>query len=124
MAEDTAAAEDWARPVVHWDIQARDPGTMRDFYSRMFNWDIGAPPLSPIPAGVGGPPPEALSGNLFQSEHPGFSLYIQVRDIHASLEQAPELGGKALSQPIDIPNGPTVASIADPEGNRIVLVQQ
>ena len=118
-------AEDWARPVVHWDIQAQDPERIRDFYSRMFQWDIaGAAPIMTVPAGVGGPPPEALSGHILQSERPGITLYVQVHDLRASLDEAAKLGGTVLNQPVDIPNGPTIAGIADPEGNRIVLVQQ
>ncbi len=34
------------------------------------------------------------------------------------------LGGSVLRDPFDIPGGPTLAWIADPEGNRITLVQQ
>ncbi len=124
MSGDPAGISDWARPVVHWDIQAREPERIEAFYRAMFNWDVGGAPLRPVSAGIGGPPPESLSGNILQSQHPGFSLYIQVRDLRASLERTPDLGGAVLSQPFDIPGGPTVASIADPEGNRIVLVQQ
>jgi len=117
-------AEDWARPVVHWDIQARDPQRIRDFYSRMFNWDIGDGRAMAIPAGVGGPPPESLSGHIFPAQKPGITLYIQVRDLRASMAQAEQLGGAILSQPFDVPDGPTIAGISDPEGNRLVLVQQ
>jgi predicted enzyme related to lactoylglutathione lyase len=116
--------EEWARPVVHWDIQAKDPERLRQFYAQMFNWTIADAPLMAISPGVGGPPPEALSGNIFPSGHSGFSLYIQVRDLRASLDQAAALGGEVLSQPFDVPGGPTIAAITDPEDNRIVLVQQ
>jgi len=50
-------AEDWARPVVHWEVQARDAQRLRDFYAQMFNWVIGEGPIMNIPAGVGGPQP-------------------------------------------------------------------
>ena len=116
--------EDWARPVVHWDIQAKDPQRIRDFYSRMFNWAINDGPIMEVPAGIGGPPPEALSGHILQGQKPGITLYIQVLDLRASLEQAAQLGGTMLSQPFDVPGGPTIAGITDPEGNRLVLVQQ
>ena len=117
-------AEDWTRPVVHWDIQARDPQKARAFYGEMFNWAIGEGPLMAVPAGVGGPPPEALSGNILQSEHSGISLYVQVRDLGASLERAKALGGNVITRPFEVPNGPTIAAITDPEGNRLGLVQQ
>ncbi len=115
--------EDWARPVVHWDIQAKDPQRIRDFYSRMFNWAIGDGPIMEVPAGIGAPE-IGLSGHIFPAEKAGITLYIQVRDLRASMEQAKELGGTVVSQPFDVPGGPTIAGIADPEGNRLVLVRQ
>ena len=51
-------------------------------------------------------------------------LYVQVRDIKASLKRTAELGGTVLSDPFDVPDGPTIAFVADPEGNSLVLVQQ
>jgi uncharacterized protein len=116
-------AEDWARPVVHWEIQARDAEALRAFYAQMFNWQIGEGPVMAIPAGIGGPEP-GPGGHIRQGAHPGVTLYVQVRDLGASLAKAEQLGGRVLSQPRDAPNGPTVAGIADPEGNRVVLVQQ
>lgn len=116
--------KDWPRPVIHWDIQARDPAAARAFYSAMFDWNIGEAPLMGIPAGIGGVEPDALTGNIFPGQKPGFSLYIQVADLRTSMQQAKDLGGDVLSEPFDVPGGPTIAAVADPEGNRIVLVQQ
>ena len=115
--------EDWARPVVRWELQAREPERQRAFYSALFNWQIGDGPVMNIPPGIGGPEP-APGGHIRRGSHPGVTLFIQVRDLHASLARAEELGGSVLAQPFDTPNGPTVAAIADPEGNRLVLVQQ
>ena len=61
---------------------------------------------------------------MSQSDRPGFALYIQVRDLAESLLRVPELGGAVVSQPFDVPGGPTIAAIEDPEGNPLVLVQQ
>ena len=115
--------EDWPRPVVHWEIQARDAQALRNFYAQLFNWQIGDGPVMRIPPGVGGPEP-GPGGHIRQGNHPGVTLYIQVRDLRASLSKAERLGGRVLSQPADVPGGPTVAGIADPEGNRVMLVQQ
>jgi predicted enzyme related to lactoylglutathione lyase len=41
-----------------------------------------------------------------------------------SLARAADLGGTVLREPFDGPGGPTIAGIADPEGNPVVLVQQ
>lgn len=114
---------DWARPVVHWELQANDPEKLRAFYGQLFNWEIGDGPVMRVPAGIGGPEP-GPGGHIRQSDRTGVTLYIQVRDIRASLASAEALGGTALSQPFDTPGGQTVAGIADPEGNRVMLVQQ
>jgi predicted enzyme related to lactoylglutathione lyase len=117
-------SEDWARPLVHWAIQARDPKAARAFYSAMFNWQIEEGPIMAVPAGIGGPPTEALSGHILPGDTSRVVLYIQVRDLKESMQRAETLGGAVLHQPFDVPNGPTIAGIADPEGNPITLVQQ
>jgi predicted enzyme related to lactoylglutathione lyase len=116
-------ADDWARPVVHWEIEARDPELQRAFYGQLFNWNISDGPIMQIPPGLGGPEP-GPAGHLRQSDRSGVTLYVQVRDIHASLTHAAELGGEIVSEPFDIPGGPTLAFVNDPEGNPLTLVQQ
>jgi predicted enzyme related to lactoylglutathione lyase len=116
--------EDWARPLVHWEIQAREPAKQREFYAQMFNWQIGDGPVMLIPAGIGAPDPDQLSGHIVPGDASRTVLYIQVLDLRASMEKAASLGGSVVAQPFDVPNGPTIARIADPEGNQIGLVQQ
>ena len=115
--------DDWARPVVHWEIEARDPVRQRAFYGALFNWEIGDGPIMQTAPGVGGPEP-GPAGHLRGSDRSGVSLYVQVRDLRASLSQTSELGGTVLSEPFDVPGGPTLAAITDPEGNPLMLVQQ
>ena len=114
---------DWARPVVHWEIEARDPDAQRAFYAALFNWDIGDGPIMNIGAGLGGPEP-GPAGHLRQSDRSGVNLYVQVRDLRTSMDKAVELGGTVVAEPFDIPGGPTLAGINDPEGNPLMLVQQ
>ena len=52
------------------------------------------------------------------------TLYVQVRDLGASLALAAELGGTVVAEPFDLPDGPTLAAVEDPEGLPLVLVQQ
>ena len=114
--------DDWARPVVHWEIEARDAEAQRAFYSDLFSWEISGGPIMQIPAGLGGPEP-GPAGHIRQGERSGVSLYVQVGDIRASLERVASLGGAAKSEPLDVPGGPTIAFAEDPEGNPLVLVQ-
>jgi len=115
--------EDWARPVVHWEIEALDAERQRAFYGELFKWEIGDGPIMQIPAGIGGPEP-GPAGHIRQGERSGVALYVQVRDIRASLKRAAALGGTVIAEPFDIPGGPTLAPITDPEGNPVMLVQQ
>lgn len=116
-------AEDWARPVVHWEIEARDPGAQRAFYGELFGWSIGDGPIMTIAPGLGGPEP-GPGGHIRRSERSAVTLYVQVRHLSESLERVTDLGGAVLTQPFDVPNGPTLAVVEDPEGNSLVLVQQ
>jgi predicted enzyme related to lactoylglutathione lyase len=117
-------AEDWARPVVHWELRAKNPEQQRAFYSQMFNWEIGDGPVMVIPAGIGAPDADQFTGHIIPNDASRFVLYIQVLDLRASMQRAEELGGAIASEPFDVPNGPTIAGITDPEGNTVMLVQQ
>jgi uncharacterized protein len=115
--------EDWARPVVHWEIVAREPERLASFYRGLFNWEIGEGPVMQISPGLGGPEP-GPGGHLRQGTQSGVRLYVQVRDLRTSLALAADLGGEVVGEPFDIPGGATLAVVHDPEGNRLVLVQQ
>jgi uncharacterized protein len=115
--------EDWARPVVHWEIAARDPQRQAAFYRELFNWEIGDGAIMQISPGLGGPEP-GPAGHLRRGDQPGVILYVQVRELSASLSRAQELGAALVTAPFDVPGGPTLAAINDPEGNPLMLVQQ
>jgi predicted enzyme related to lactoylglutathione lyase len=123
----TTRQKTWARPVVFFEIHAKDQEKMAAFYREMFEWNIAPgniPGFLSIEHGIGADP-AGISGVIAPATHqPGVSLVIQVADLRDSLVHAEELGGKVLMQPIDVPQGPTVARIADPEGNTVTLVQQ
>ncbi len=115
---------DWARPVVHWEITAQDQPKMREFYMQMFNWEINEGPISEVKAGIGGVDPGSLTGHILPGNASRVLLYIQVLDLKASMAKAEQLGGAIIAQPIDVPGGPTISKIVDPEGNHIGLIQQ
>ncbi|HEV8064277.1 MAG TPA: hypothetical protein VGP46_05575, partial [Acidimicrobiales bacterium] len=88
-----------------------------------FNWKIGDGPIMQIGPGLGGPEP-GPAGHFRQGDRPGVTLYVQVRELAASLRLAEELGGRIVLELLQVPNGPTLAAVEDPEGNPLVLVQQ
>ena len=115
--------EDWSRPVVHWELQAKDPDRISEFYSKLCNWEIGTGTIRTISAGIGAPEP--ITGHIRQSEKSGPVLYIQVLSLKDTMAKCAEMGGKVLREPFD-PGGrpPTLALDRRPEGNHVVLVQQ
>jgi predicted enzyme related to lactoylglutathione lyase len=115
-------ADDWARPVVHWEIEAQDAKLLRKFYGELFNWKIGEGFIMEIPPGIGGPEP-GPGGHIRQSDRSGVTLYVQVANLRASLDKSVELGAAIVAEPFDVPDGPTLAGITDPEGNPVMLVQ-
>ena len=114
---------DWARPVVYFSIEALDADRQRAFYSELFNWNIGEGPIKVFPAGIGGPE-NGIGGHINAGKKPHVTVYVQVRRIEESLEKALALGGAVVSPPFQIPGGAMIATITDPEGNTVGIVQQ
>jgi uncharacterized protein len=113
------------RPVVAFQIRGRNANGLREFYEQLFGWEITTDnPLgvASIAPGIGGPV-VGVGGTIFPGE-PAVVIFVQVADLKESLAKSAELGGKRVMEPFDVPNGPTVAQITDPEGNAIGLVQQ
>ena len=122
-ASSEPASADWARPMVHWEIVARDADAQAAFYAELFNWAVGDGRIKNIPPGLGGPEP-GPAGHIRPGREPSIALYVQVRDLRKALDNAVRLGATITAEPFDVPGGPTLAGITDPEGNRLVLVQQ
>lgn len=75
---------DSARPVVHWEIVARDTELLGDFHRALFSWQIGDGPVRMVNPGLGGLEP-GPSGHLRQGEEGGVNLWVQVRDLRSCL---------------------------------------
>jgi predicted enzyme related to lactoylglutathione lyase len=110
-------------PVTHFEVLGSDAAALRRFYGEAFDWEMEdvmdgayymAHPGNGIDGGVGA----AQGGG---GGHVTF--YIEVDDPGAVLEKISSLGGKTVQEPMDIPNGPTIALFADPEGHVIGLVK-
>ena len=52
---------------------------------------------------------------------PGWLFYARVEDVHASVDQVTEAGGKLLNGPMEVPGGDHVAMFLDPQGAAFAL---
>jgi uncharacterized protein len=114
------------RPVVHFEIRGRDPKRLQEFYAALFGWKINDDnPMGYgfIEPGIGGPEP-GVGGGIAKSDTPLVTIFVQVVDLEETLRRAEEMGGETVMPPVDVPNGPTIAQMRDPEGNVIGLVKQ
>lgn len=113
------------RPVVNFQIRGHDANRLAEFYKQIFGWEMSTDnPLGIhfIEPGIGAPP-EGIGGTIFPGD-PAVVIFVQVLSLTDTLARAEELGGKRVMEPFDVPGGPTVAQMADPEGNIIGLVKQ
>lgn len=111
-----------ANPVVHFEVLGKDAGKLAKFYGEAFDWQLQdvmegsyymVDGKGGIPGGIGATP----DGN------DAVRFYVQVDDPAAALEHIKSLGGSTVSEPMDVPGGPTIAHFADPEGHVIGLVK-
>ncbi|MCB9744808.1 MAG: VOC family protein [Alphaproteobacteria bacterium] len=109
--------------VTWFEVMGQDAAALRSFYKGLFNWDfqvieamnygLTACDQTGLPGGVG----------ATQQGQGWVTFYVQTGDIQASIDKAVALGGQALQPPHGLPDGGTVATIRDPEGHVIGLVQ-
>ncbi len=111
-------------PITHFEVLGSDAAALSRFYGEAFDWEMqdvmdGAyymvNPGSGINGGVGAPPGGG-SGHV--------TFYVEVEDPAVTLEKIRSLGGKTVQEPMTIPDGPTIALFADPEGHLIGLVKR
>ena len=112
------------RPVVHFEVNAKDGKAMSEFYKDLFEWEIDS--NNPINYGMVAPGEGGIGGGIGQvdgGEGSWVTFYVAVPDLQASLDKAIELGGSIVMPVTEIPDIVTIAIFADPEGNRIGLVK-
>jgi predicted enzyme related to lactoylglutathione lyase len=112
--------------MVHFEIRARDRKRLTEFYRTLFHWEgeeREGVPVTFFEPGIGGPV-EGVAGHIIEADASSVVIYVQVVDPVETTKQAEAMGGKKVSDPFDVPGGPTIAYIEDPEGNVVALVKQ
>jgi predicted enzyme related to lactoylglutathione lyase len=112
-------------PIVHFEIIGNDASRTKSFYSELFGWKIGD--LMPDMGNYGliDGASSALPGGVGQSDdgNPRVTVYAEVPDLQATLDQAVALGGSVVMPPTEIPGVTTLALFTDPDGNVMGLTK-
>jgi predicted enzyme related to lactoylglutathione lyase len=109
-------------PVTHFEVLGQDAGALQRFYAEAFGWEMqdvmdGAYYMAHPGSGPNG----GVGSSMGRPGHVTF--YVEVDDPAVALAKIEELGGRTIQPPMDVPNGPTIALFADPEGHVIGLVK-
>jgi predicted enzyme related to lactoylglutathione lyase len=120
------------RPVVHFEIMGRNAPALRDFYGRLFDWEIDTGASEGIDYGIIGPGDTAdgeaqgIGGGIgaMPGDRPGYvTFYVAVPDVEAALGRAESLGGRRIMGPTTVMGRVEIGMFTDPEGNMIGLVK-
>jgi hypothetical protein len=113
------------RPVVHFEITAKNAGVLERFYSKMFDWSVTRD--NPVRYRQVDTGTEAgIKGGIAQTDGswPNGSLfYVEVDDVRGYLAKAETLGGTTLLPPTEQAEG-TIGIFRDPQGVAVGLVQR
>jgi predicted enzyme related to lactoylglutathione lyase len=112
-------------PVVWFEIAGRNLEGLERFYGSLFGWKVnvdGPMQYGMVDTGAtGGIPGGIYAPGAEIGEYVTF--YAQVDDLEVALRSVEELGGTVVQQPMAIGDGTRIASLLDPEGHRIGLIQ-
>jgi predicted enzyme related to lactoylglutathione lyase len=106
------------QPVMQWQIVAKEPDKLADFYTKLFDWDVNTNnALNYRMVDTGSE--RGINGGIWPAPPEGQSmvtLYVEVDDIGVCVSKAIKLGGKIVMPPQKLPDGDEMAIIIDVEG--------
>jgi len=125
--DDKGRQDEMANPFVHVELNTTDVDKARDFYSKLFDWELEDMSMGPsgtytiIKVGDG------TGGGLLKNPMPGvpsfWLAYVLVDDIGAATKKAESLGAKVVKNSIEVPDMGWLSIIADPTGAALGLWQ-
>lgn len=112
-------------PIVHWEINTKNPSRVFDFYKSLFGWQINAAQemeyglvLTGTKKGIGG----GIGGT--RGDAPNYvAVYAEVDNPQEALDKAVSLGATVVTPVTEIPNMVTFAQFRDPDGNIFGIVK-
>jgi uncharacterized protein len=113
--------------VAQFEIAATDPDALRRFYALLFGWRFSPGGADARQLSVMSPDSNGIRGVITGPDDHNSArvkLLVEVDDVFENLCYAEELGGRIIDPPHEVVSSgrrETVASFADPEGNRVGL---
>jgi uncharacterized protein len=116
-----------ANPFVHVELHTNDVARAKEFYSRLFNWELKDVPMPgglsytmiEVGTGTGG----GITVNQAPGTPPHWLAYVGVDDVRASTRKAKELGAKVVADVMEVGEYGTMSVITDPSGAALALWQ-
>jgi len=113
-----------ANPLFHWELMVSDLAQSKDFYSKVFDWEVDDEnfPDYPLiktgqtPGGAFMPKPQGV-------DRPALNVYFHTDDIQNTLTRAEVLGATIIAPKTPIIGIGYWAMFADPDGILIGLLQ-
>ncbi|MEM1057988.1 MAG: VOC family protein [Verrucomicrobiota bacterium] len=123
--------------TVSWtELLTTNPEAAQKFYAELFGWKYNSMPVPGTEGviyhslrtagadekdgqgGIMAMPPEVPAGTP-----PGWTSYVTVDDVDASLAKVAELGGEVIMPPMDVKSVGRMAWIKDPQGAVIAIIK-
>lgn len=113
------------QPVVQWQILAKNPEGLVEFYRQLFSWEVN----TDNPLGyrqIDTASEKGINGGIWPAPPEGHSmvqLFVEVDDVQKFIEKAEEFGGSTIIPRQILPEGDEMAIIRDPEGLAVGLMK-
>jgi hypothetical protein len=112
-------------PVIWFEIAGKDGKRLREFYSKLFDWQIKYDAQMDY-GEIQSTGPRGIGGGIMTTKDPSgqftyVTVYVQVDDLKKYLDKAVSLGGKVMLEAMPVPNVGTIAFLSDNEGRPLGL---
>jgi len=112
-------------PIVYAELHTSQPAAAREFYRRLFGWQMNHHPEFDYTEIVPGEGPGAgLMGLTPHDSGPAWVTYVGVADLDAAAARAVELGAKVRMARTEVPGQGWFVWLDDPHGARFALWQK
>ena len=114
--------------IVHSELHSSDIGASREFYSKLFGWEISDMPMGEDVYGMVNLGENEVSLGFTKTacqENSTFWInYVVVEDIKVAADQARELGAEVMGDIQEVPNMGLFIFLLDPQGGKLALWQK